>query len=73
MWFGLRNDQKDSTKTIRSIKKIDPYLWKIGYITSTYFSAVVDNEAFFLYRPPLKCLIFTIREKLLTGRDRRRS
>jgi len=58
MTKGLRNDQKDSTEIVESITKGDLHIRDLGYITSTYLSAVVEKEAFFLSRLPPQCVVF---------------
>jgi hypothetical protein len=56
---GLRNDQQDSKETAGAITKGDLHIRDLGYITSTYLSAVVDKGAFFLNRLPPNAGVFT--------------
>ena len=64
----LRNDQKDYTETIGSIRKGDLHVRDLGYIRPTCHSAVVGKEAFFLNRLPPQCLILTKKGNLLIGK-----
>jgi hypothetical protein len=56
---GLRNDQRDSKETLKDITPGDLYIRDLGYITPTYLSAIVKENAFFLNRLPAMASVFT--------------
>lgn len=62
---GLRNDQQDSKETIDSITPNDLHIRDLGYITSTYLSAIVEKKAFFLNRLPAMAGVYTTSMKPL--------
>lgn len=67
-WISLeftkatRNDQEESKTTLENIKKNDLHIRDLGYITMPYLEGVIEREAYFLNRLPVRLNVYQLKD-----------